>query len=105
MTSSPELFQNEGVELIDAQSVVIYLDCPGSNVVLLQAYFDIYESLGVVRTLDIKESLVCILTTPSMLNDCLEVLAAIQPSVGWTFAQIPSADLKERYLGYTKKGL
>lgn len=103
MTSSPQLSTSEGIEHIDAQSVVLYLDCPGTHVVLLQAYFDIYEGIGVVRTLDIRNSLVCILTTPSMLQDCLAVLDSIRPQVQWNFAPIPSEDVKERYLGYGKK--
>ena len=105
MTLSPQHSTSAGVEHIDAQSVILYLDCPGTQVVMLQALFDIYEGVGVVRTLDIRNSLVCVLTTPSMLNDCIAVLESIRDKVQWSYAPIPSEDLKERYLGYGKKGL
>ncbi len=96
---------NEGIEQIDEDSVVLYLDCPGADVVLLQAYFDLYEGLGIVRTLDIRRSLVCILTTPTMLDDCVEALESIRDHVAWKFTSQPSQDIKNLYLGYGKKGL
>ena len=96
---------NEGIEYTEHESVVIYLDCPGSHVVLLQAFFDLYEGLGVVRTLDIKRSLVCILTTPSMLAECLEALESIKDKVHWRFAAIPEQTTKDLLIGYGKKGL
>ena len=105
MTLLPMHSTNVGVEEIDDQSVVIYLDCPGTDVVLLQAYFDLYEGLGIVRTLDIRRSLVCILTTPDMLKDCIAALASIQDKIPWRYAPYPSQDTKNLYLGYGKKGL
>lgn len=105
MTQLPMHSTNEGVEHIDGDSVVVYLDCPGTDVVLLQAYFDLYEGLGIVRTLDIRRSLVCILTTPDMLSNCLAALESIQGQIPWKFAPYPSQDIKNLYLGYGKKGL
>lgn len=80
---------------IDAETRVLALEVPGSKVVLLQAFFELYEGPGAVRTVDIKNSLLCIITTPSMLEACLEVLRAIQPSVHWRFASEIGVDAVE----------
>jgi hypothetical protein len=71
---------------VDDETRVLALEVPGSKVVLLQAFFELYEGPGAVRTVDIKNSLLCIITTPSLLDACLEVLNAIQPVVHWRFA-------------------
>lgn len=91
---------NEHSEQVDELTHIIYLEVPGSKVVLLQAIFELYEGVGTVRTLDIKRSLVCILTTPDMLPHCLMILDAIEPRILWRFAQRPSAEDRDRYLGY-----
>lgn len=73
--------QDIPVEKLDEQTYVIYLEVPPSQVVLLQGLFELYEGLGTVRTLDIPRSLVCILTTPSFIEDCIDVLEAIEYTV------------------------
>lgn len=96
MTPDP----GQALEVLDQEAVVLYLEVPASKVVLLQAYFELYEGVGVVRTLNIRTSLICILTTNSMLNDTLRVLEAIQAATLWKFAPRPSEAERERYLGY-----
>src|SRR5437868_180480 len=103
MTSSSQSLQNEGVDRLDSETFAIYLEVPGSKVVLLQAFFEHYEGVGVVRTLDIRRSLVCILTTPAMLDEALRVLDAAHEELGWRFAPLPAAEDRERYRGYFKK--
>jgi len=90
----------KGQEKIDYYTCMIYLELPGSRVVLLQAFFESYEGLGVVRTLDIRQGLVCILTTPDMLSEALAVLEAEQDSLAWRFAEKPDGETLKRYLGY-----
>jgi hypothetical protein len=88
------------IESPDEYSRVVYLEVPGAKVVLLQAYFELYEGLGVVRTLDIRTSLVCIVTTASQLDECLRALEALRPEIGWRTVPLPSEAERERYLGY-----
>ena len=95
----------DAAEYLDPETIIMYLRCPGTDVVLLQAHFDIYESVAIIRTLDIKLSLVSVITTPTMLQDCLHVLEGIKPQVRWEYAKIPADELKQKYLGYGKKGL
>ena len=90
-------------EMLDDQTLAICLDVPGVNVVALQGYFETYEGLGLVRTLDLRRSLVCVLTTPSMLADCLKLLHEIRPVVGWQPAARPPDMDAERFLGYFKE--
>lgn len=90
---------------LDDQSVALFLEVPSSKVVLLQAYFELYEGVGICRTVDIRRSLVCILTTTSMVENCRAVLDAIRPETQWQFAPNPSPEDRDRYLGYFKKGL
>lgn len=89
-------------EELDDQTLALYIEVPGSQVVLFQAYFETYEGVGLVRTLDIRQSLVSVLTTKSQLEDCMELLSSIRGEIHWHPAGIPSQAMKEKYLGYGK---
>lgn len=89
--------------VLDDQTVVIYLLVPGSQVVLLQAFFEAYEGIGTVRTLDIRSSLVCVLTTPSMLEDCRALLNSIRDRVEWRPAEPPEAGQVKKLFGYFRR--
>ena len=68
---------------IDADTVAFYLEVPRSHVVLLQVYFELYDGVGTVRTLDGESAIACVITTPSQLSDCIGVLNAIREHVAW----------------------
>ncbi|MEN9844922.1 MAG: hypothetical protein RIS36_69 [Pseudomonadota bacterium] len=68
---------------IDADTVAFYLEVPRSHVVLLTVFFELYDGVGTVRTLDKEGAVVCVLTTPSHVQDCLGVLNAIREYVAW----------------------
>lgn len=89
---------------LDDQTVALYLEVPGPKVVLLQALFESYECIGTVRTIDIKRSLVCILTTRAMLDDCLKLLDTLQEEIPWNPSPNGAAEHGEEFLGYGKKG-
>jgi len=69
--------------LLDSSSVALYLEVPRSNVVLLQAYFELYDGVGTVRTLRGERPIVCVMTTPPQLDACLHVLEAVKAQVSW----------------------
>lgn len=92
-------------DVIDEGTRALYLEVPGEKVVILQALVESYEGLGLVRTLNIRKSLICILTTPSMLDACLEMLHALRPEIGWRFIDRPKEAEEQLYLGYFKKNL
>ena len=92
----------ESAERLDELTWALYLEVPRSLVVLFQAYFELYEGLGVVRTLDLRKNLVCVLTTDSLRKDCLSALESLQTEINWKFAARPSTEERERYLGYFK---
>ncbi len=71
---------------IDAQTEAFYLEVPADKVVLLQAFFELYEGLGVVRTEDVERSLVCVMTTTSLVHTCAAALEALRPEIGWKVA-------------------
>ena len=89
------------IEQLDPYTYAIYLEVPGSKVVLLQGLFENYEGLGTVRTLDIRKSLVCILTTSSVKDECLAALNGIKSLVPWREVEKPEE--ASRILGYFKK--
>lgn len=91
------------IDSIDEGTRALYLAVPGENVVMLQALIESYEGVALVRTLNIRKSLVCIITTPSMLEDTLTVLNALQPMIGWRFIDRPEEAVQELYLGYFRK--
>lgn len=76
---------SESIDQLDEHCIAIYLEVPPTRVALFQAYFELYEGLGVVRTLSVKRSLLCVLTSTSQLSTCLEALTSLEPSIGWRF--------------------
>lgn len=76
---------------IDADTVAFYLEVPRSHVVLLTVYFELYDGVGTVRTLDKEGAVVCVLTTASLLQDCIGVLNAIREHVAWVPCSKPPA--------------
>ena len=87
---------------LDSDTHILYLKVPGSKVVYLQGIFEIYEGVGTVRTLDIKKSLVSVLTTTDMLSECFNILESIKDEVGWVSIAKPEGVNIERFLGYFK---
>ena len=61
----------------------IFLEVPREKIINLQAFFEIYEGLAAVRTENKTESIVSLLTTESMLEDCLAALRALAPEIPW----------------------
>lgn len=70
-------------DFADEMTAVIYLEVPPAKIVQLQAYFEIEEDLGVVRTLNKSSSLICILTTKDLLEDCIALLSAVRSEINW----------------------
>lgn len=68
---------------IDPDLVVFYLEVPRHQIVLLQAYFELYDGVGTVRTLEGPEAIVSVLTTPGHAQDGIGVLNAIREYVQW----------------------
>ena len=69
---------------LDPGTIALYLEVPRSQVVLLQAYFELYDGVGTVRTLQGDDPVVCVLTTPGQFEDCVGVLGAIREQVQWS---------------------
>ena len=90
-------------EDLDGCAVAVYLDVPGSKVVLFQAFFEIYEAIGCVRTIDIRQSKVCVVTTRDCLADCERLLNGIKDIVPWRFCERPVES--ERLFGYSLKNV
>ena len=88
--------KKEGVETLDESTCAVYIHCPAAYIVDLQSYFEIYESLGVVRTLDSKNSLVGIVTTPSMLEEVEKVLDGLKDIIPWSKTSLPSEELRAK---------
>lgn len=72
---------------IEPGTIALFLTVPRNNVVLLQAYFDLHEGIGTVRTLDHPEQIVRILTTEDQYHDCCALLREVQDHIRW----IPSS--------------
>ncbi len=94
---------NALVDTLDDLTRAIYLTVPGEDVVKLQAYFEQYEGIGIVRTLSIKKSLVAIITTPSMLVECFHVLEDLKQQIPWKQIERPQEAVEQLLMGYFKK--
>ncbi|NDC37925.1 MAG: DUF4911 domain-containing protein [Proteobacteria bacterium] len=88
------------VDPLDDMTRVIYLEVPSAQIVQFQAFFEIFEGVGIVRTLSVRKSLVCILTTADCLAECFRILAALAATIPWRQVVRPEEATKELYLGY-----
>ena len=68
---------------LDSQAEALYLTVPPARVVLLQALFESYEGVALVRTLDTAASLMCVCTTPSQREVCTRILESVKESIPW----------------------
>ena len=100
MSDSNTNLATTSVDFRDPLTAIVYVEVPSQKVVLFQAYFELYEGLGLVRTLDLKKNLLCVITSKSQLDTCLEALTELQPQIGWSPAKVPSTEDQERYLGF-----
>lgn len=85
MVGVPEL----PLHLLDAEAVAFYLAVPRQQIGLLQTFFELYDGVGTVRTLEGEQGTVAILTTPTQAEDCRAVLGAIREQVRWEPALPP----------------
>lgn len=79
----------QSVEL-DEHARAIFLQLPPSDVVLLQALIESYEGVATVRTIDLKRSLVCVVTTASLLETTCQLLEGLKPTVRWLAVPPPA---------------
>jgi hypothetical protein len=84
-----DTLENAEVRL-DPETIAYYLEVPRNQVILLQTYFELYDGVGTVRTLEGERAVVCVLTTPSMAKDCRGVLEAIREQVAWIACEPPA---------------
>lgn len=61
----------------------IFLDMPASQIVLLQGFFELYDGLGTVRTIEKNQAMVCVLTTPSQIEETCRVLEGLRGEIQW----------------------
>jgi len=80
----------KAVTLVDPETVAFYLQVPRSQVILIQAYFELYDGVGTVRTTQGEEPVVCVLTPKAQQEDCMSVLEAIRSQVHWEIAPPPT---------------
>jgi hypothetical protein len=95
--------ERQGVVALDEHTFAIFLIVPPREVVLLQSIFELYEGVGTVRTLEVKRSLTCIITTKELLSDCLHILDQIHTLIDWTAADPPLEN--DAWIGYRRKGV
>ena len=78
------------IRSLDDHSSAIFVYVPPQNVVLFQAFIELYEGLAAVRTVDREGSIVCLIASNDLLDDCRALLDALQPELLWQVAREPS---------------
>ena len=77
---------------LDPGTLAFYLRVPRNQVVLIQAYFELYDGVGTVRTFAGNEPVLCVMTTDGMLDDCIGTLMALREEVSWEITERPESD-------------
>ena len=88
------------IEQLDDVTSCIYLKIPEKKVVMMQSYFEIYDGVATVRTLDIKNSLICIIVPNCNLDLCFEILESIKKEVGFEYTNKPQNAKSDDYVGF-----
>lgn len=76
----------------DPATVAFYLRVPKSHVVLLQAYFELYDGVGTVTTMQADDPVVCVMTSITQQDDCIKVLEAIRGEILWQITSWPTRE-------------
>jgi hypothetical protein len=72
--------------VLDEHTVAFYLRINSAQVVIFQAIIESYEGIATVRTVDIEQSLISVLTTHDQVSDCQTLLGSLQPYIPWSCA-------------------
>lgn len=89
-------------QVLDDETRVVYLEIPSSLVVLFQVLIELYEGIGTVRTIDLRRSLVCVITTNSMLADLSRLLLSIEKELPLRIVP-PTPELPDPIVSYQKE--
>jgi hypothetical protein len=81
------------MSILDDHAGAIMLRVPSNKVVLLQAFFELSEGLGAVRTYNVRENKVLILLARDSYPDALDLLNSIKDLVEWEFLDEPVPEL------------
>lgn len=80
---------SDAIDRLDGIGAAIYLEVQRDKIVLLHAYVEGHDGLGVVKTLDERRGIVCILTTEDMAADCFSLLESLKVEIPWRLAERP----------------
>lgn len=69
---------------LDEHASCIYLNLPREKIILLQGFFELYDGLGTVRTVNSSRGLLCVLTSNDSIEDCCGLLTALEKSLKLT---------------------
>lgn len=81
------------MSILDDHAGVIMLRVPSTKVVLLQAFFELSEGIGAVRTYNVRENKILILLAKDSYPDALALLNSIKDLVEWEFLDEPVPEL------------
>ena len=82
---------------LDEYAGVVCLEVPTSQVVLLQAYFELSEGIGAVRTVDLSRSRILVMLSKDSYQPACELLASIQGNVAWKAVVMSKDDVPEEF--------
>ncbi len=85
------------VDIQQDAGAIIYLEVPAHTIVKLQALFESYEGMGIVRTMNREKCILSILTTRDMLENVVEILKGLSDEFPWRFASDLSEQERESY--------
>ncbi len=79
---------------LDEETVLLAIEVPRSQIVLIHAIFESYDGLAVVKTIDENKGLICFITTPKLVLLCQQVLESLKESIPWRYYE-GTCDLEE----------
>ena len=86
----PAVFKELIFQKLDSLTTICFLKIDPSQIVYLQALFEGYDGIGVLKTFDQSIGGVCIITTTDMQADVIAFLEGISVDIAWEPTQGPS---------------
>lgn len=90
---------------LDKLTKAIYFYTPRYNIVYLQGVIELYEGLATLRTIDIKQSLMCLITTNEQMGTALEMMEENREEINWRPAVRSDISDSDYLYAYGKKRL
>lgn len=77
------------IEKLDPNCLGIFVEIPGSKIVIFKSIMDSYEGVCTTRTVNDSNYIMSLFCHPSTLDECIKALESIRDEIPWRIVARP----------------